>query len=155
LRRRIGRSPSFASRHRAIQLPGFPWVVNGSTRMRGLPLIADRRGGRALAATAVTAGGSADGGNDDDDQKCDDHLSHQTPSLIVRAIDLGSRPTFVHHASSTSLLRFHSAGGRYGAFQPSAKRAAVRRVRFSPAPPIQSGKRFWSGFGLLGASTNL
>ena len=60
----------------------------------------------------------------------------------VRSTSVGSRPTLAHHASSTSLLRFHSAGGRYGAFQPSAKRAAVRRVRFSPAPPIQSGRRF-------------
>src|SRR5439155_25162142 len=75
------------------------------------------------------------------------------PTLIVRTIAAGSRPTLAHQASSTRLLRVQSAGGRYGAFQPSANRAAVRSVRFSPAPPIHRGSRAWIGFGLFGAST--
>src|SRR5438094_45027 len=61
---------------------------------------------------------------------------------MVRTIAAGSRSCLTHHSSSTVLFRFHSSGERYGAFHPSANRAAVRRVRFSPAPPIQRGERF-------------
>ena len=55
-----------------------------------------------------------------------------------------------HAAALEAIL---GAGERYGAFQPSAKRATVRRVRFSPEPPIQSGSRACRGLGLFGAFT--
>ncbi len=39
-------------------------------------------------------------------------------------------------------------------FQPSACRAAMRSVTFSPPPPIHSGSRSWTGFGSQRAASS-
>jgi hypothetical protein len=55
--------------------------------------------------------------------------------------------------STSSLWRKVSISSR-PVFHTSACSATIRRVRFSPAPPIISGNRAWSGFGPSCASSS-
>ena len=82
------------------------------------------------------------------------------PSLVrakmrftLRRKVAGSRPSDSHHRSATALSSAYRSGGMYAAFHPSAWRAAIRNVRFSPVPPIQIGRRACTGAGRQDAST--
>ncbi len=62
-------------------------------------------------------------------------------TIIDFSISDGSRPTSAQWRSSTETLWCQSSGSRIPAFQWSAQRATVRRVRRSPEPPITIGGR--------------
>ena len=74
------------------------------------------------------------------------------PRLTAHRISAGSRPTSAQWRCSTSRLAANVAGSTNGTFQPSAKRAAMRSVRFSPEPPTQIGRASWIGRGSLRAA---
>ena len=73
--------------------------------------------------------------------------------LALRRMAAGSRPSASHQRSNTPFRRLNSVALVYAAFQPSARRAAISKVRFSPRPPIQIGSRACSGFGQQAASS--
>ena len=74
---------------------------------------------------------------------------------MARLISVGSRPTRRSARRGSAFLCANVSGAMNGTFQPSAYRAAIFSVRFSPPPPIQMGSFACTGRGSLRASVSV